>query len=44
MYFTTIKKKAQDLPIGIVDKNLPANAVDTSSVPGLGKSHMPQSN
>ena len=25
-------------------KNLPANAGDTGSSPGLGRSHMPQSN
>ena len=25
-------------------KNLPANAVDAGSSPGLGRSHMPQSN
>ena len=25
-------------------KNLPANAGDTSLIPDLGKSHMPQSN
>ena len=25
-------------------KNLPANAGDTGSIPGLGRSHMPRSN
>ena len=32
------------LPGGTVVKNPPANAGDTVSVPGPGKSHMPQSN
>ena len=31
-------------PGGTVVKNPPANAGDTGSIPGLGKSHMPQSN
>ena len=31
-------------PGGAVVKNLPANAVDTGSSPGLGRSHMPWSN
>ena len=31
-------------PGGVVIKNPPANAGDTSSIPGLGRSHMPQSN
>ena len=31
-------------PGGVVVKNLPANAGDTGSIPGLGRSHMPQSN
>ena len=30
-------------PGGTVDENLPANAVDTGLIPGLGRSHMPQS-
>ena len=29
---------------GTVVENLPANAGDTGSSPGLGRSHMPQSN
>ena len=29
---------------GAVVKNLPANAGDTGSSPGLGRSHMPRSN
>ena len=33
-----------DFPGGAVIKNLPANAGDTGSIPGLGRSHMPQSN
>ena len=31
-------------PGGAVVKNPPANAGDTGSSPGLGRSHMPQSN
>ena len=31
-------------PSGTVVQNLPASAGDTSSSPGLGRSHMPQSN
>ena len=33
-----------DFPGGTVVKNPPANAGDMSSSPGLGRSHMPQSN
>ena len=33
-----------DVPGGTVVKNPPASAGDTGSIPGLGKSHMPQSN
>ena len=33
-----------DFPGDAVVKNPPANAGDTSSSPGLGRSHMPQSN
>ena len=33
-----------DFPGGTVVKNPPANAGDTGSSPGLGRSHMPQSN
>ena len=32
-----------DFPGGTVVKNLPANAGDTCSSPGLGRSHMPRS-
>ena len=31
-------------PGGAVVKNPPANAGDTGSSPGMGRSHMPQSN
>ena len=31
-------------PGGAVVENMPANAGDTGSSPGLGRSHMPQSN
>ena len=37
-------KKLKDLPGGTVVKNLPANAGDTGSIPGPGRSHMPRSN
>ena len=33
-----------DFPGGTLDKNLPANAGDRNSAPGLGEFHMPQSN
>ena len=33
-----------DFPGGTVVKNLPANAGDTGSSPGLGRLHMPWSN
>ena len=39
-----IKKTDQDFPGGAVVKNPPANAGDTGSSPGLGKSHMLLSN
>ena len=34
----------KDFPSGAVVKNLPANSEDTSSIPGLGRFHMPWSN
>ena len=34
----------RDFPGGAVVKNPPANAGDTGSFPGLGRSHMPRSN
>ena len=39
-----IKSKNLGFPGGAVVENLPANAGDTGSSPGLGRSHMPQSN
>ena len=41
---TSIKENIQGFPGGAVVENLPANAGDTGSSPGLGRSHMPQSN
>ena len=38
------KIKMQDFPGGPGVKNLPANAGNTSSIPGPGGSHVPQSN
>ena len=38
----TIEKTLQGFPGGAVVENLPANAGDTGSSPGLGRSHMPQ--
>ena len=38
------KKKFRGFPGGAVVKNPPANAGDTGSSPGLGRSHMPRSN
>ena len=35
-------REGRDFPGGAVVKNLPANAGDTGSSPGLGRSHMPQ--
>ena len=39
-----LSKVAMGLPGGAVVENLPANAGSTGSSPGLGRSHMPQSN
>ena len=39
-----IKKKREGFPGGAVVENLPPNAGDTGSSPGLGRSHMPRSN
>ena len=39
-----IKRISPGFPGGAVVKNLPANAGDTGSSTGLGRSHMPQSN
>ena len=38
------KESARGFPGGAVVENLPANAGDTGSSPGLGRSHMPQGN
>ena len=38
------KRNKGGFPGGAVVKNPPANAEDTGSSPGLGRSHMPQSN
>ena len=38
------KNQYRDFPGGAVVKNLPANAGDTGSIPGPGRSHMPWSN
>ena len=37
-------KALRDFPGGTVGKNPPANAGHTGSIPGPGRSHMPQSN
>ena len=37
------QEKSQGFPGGAVVKNSPANAGDTGSSPGPGRSHMPQS-
>ena len=41
---SNLKKKRRGFPGGSVVQNLPANAGDMSLIPGLGRSHMPQSN
>ena len=38
------KERYWDFPGGTVVKNPSANAGDTGSIPGPGRSHMPQSN
>ena len=38
------KVKQRGFPGGAVVENLPANAGDTGSSPGMGRSHMPRSN
>ena len=38
------KKTVEGFPGGAVVESLPANAGDTGSSPGLGRSHMPRSN
>ena len=44
MGFRAVSENNRDCPGGAVVKNPPANAGDTDSSPGLGRSHMPQSN
>ena len=39
-----LDKDQEDFSGGAVFKNPPANAGDTGLIPGLGRSHMPQSN
>ena len=39
-----LKMEILGFPGGAVVENLPANAGDTGSSPGLGRSHMPRSN
>ena len=39
-----LKYVIRDFPGGAVVKNPPANTGDTGSSPGLGRSHIPQSN
>ena len=39
-----LKYQLRDFPGGAVVKNLPANAGDTGSIPGPGRSHMQRSN
>ena len=40
----SVQNMLQGFPGGAVAKNPPANAGDTGSSPGPGRSHMPQSN
>ena len=39
-----VKNHMKGFPGGAVVESLPANAGDTGSRPGLGRSHMPRSN
>ena len=39
-----LRKAIEGFPDGTVVKNPPANAGDTGSSPGLGRSHMPRNN
>ena len=41
---TSLKDGDWGFPGGAVVENLPANAGDVGSSPGLGRSHMPRSN
>ena len=42
--YKMLKNGNKGFPGGAVVENLPANAGDTGSSPGLGRSHMPRSN
>ena len=42
-YHIILKQNYRDFLRGLVVKNLPCNAGDTGSIPGLGRPHMPQS-
>ena len=42
--YSKVQNAIQGFPGGTVVKNPPANAGDTGSSPGPGRSHMPQSN
>ena len=44
MYYAVQKITCQGFPGGAVVSNLPANAGDTGSIPGPGRSHTPRSN
>ena len=44
LYRGDIRNPPGGFPGGTVVENLPANAGDTGSSPGLGRSHMPRSN
>ena len=39
-----LKSQLEDFAGGAADKILPASGGDTSLIPGLGRSHMPQGN
>ena len=39
-----IKKQVKDFPGGTMDRNWPASAGDTASIPGLGRFHLPPTN
>ena len=43
-YYVSLKMKLRGFPGGAVVENPPANAGDMGSIPGPGRSHMPQSN
>ena len=42
--YAAVKNNAEGFPGGAVVENLPANAGNTGSSPGLGRSHVPRSN